>query len=71
MDFVPYVLISKQYYDFWILENNVDLTALTKIIKMPVLVEKQNDCVEVCNIQHQKLGKNTAYLFHGEFRVCT
>ena len=70
MDFVPYVLISKKY-DFWILENNVDLTGLTKMIKMPVMVEKQNDFVQVCNFQHQKLGKNTAYLFHGEFRVCT
>ena len=60
MDFVPYVLISKKYYDFWILENNVDLAGLTKIIKMPVMVEEQNDSVQVCNFQHQKLGKNTA-----------
>ena len=39
--------------------------------QMPVIVEEQNDSVQVCNFQHQKLGKNTAYLFHGEFRVCT
>ena len=59
MDFVPYVLISKKY-DFWILENNVDLTGLTKIIKMLTMVDKQNDFVQVCNFQHQKLGKDTA-----------
>ena len=60
MDFVPYVRISKKYYDVWILEINANLAGLIKIMRVLVMVEKQGDALEVCNFQLQNMGKNTA-----------
>ena len=60
MDIVPYVLISENYNDIWILWNNVNVADPIMRNQNQIMRKKNDKFIKVSIFKCQIMGKNTA-----------